>query len=89
MKSIQSKAFLLQLGIHLGYHLLKLGKLPNYLGVTRDNKFFVELNQVDYDSCPGKNFKQCSNFLRVFQIPEPTCSSALFMNRFEHMQCQV
>ena len=69
----------------------QIRKLPNYLGVTRDNKFFVELDQVDYDSCPGINFKQCSNFLRVFQNSEPTCSSALFMNRLDHIheKCDI
>ena len=69
----------------------QIRKLPSYLGVTRDNKFFVELDQVAFDSCPGTNFKQCSNFLRVFQNLEPTCASALYMNRLDHvhMQCSI
>ena len=37
-------------------------KLPSYLGVTRDNNFFVELDQVAYNSCPVTNLKLCSNF---------------------------
>ena len=69
----------------------QIRKLPSYLGVTRDNKFFVELDQVSFDSCPGSNFKQCSNFLRVFQSSEPTCTSALYMNRLDHVhkQCSI
>ena len=69
----------------------QIRKLPSYLGVTRDNKFFVEVDQVAFDSCPGTNFKQCSIFLRVFQNLEPTCASALYMNRLDHvhMQCGI
>lgn len=69
----------------------QIRNLPSYLGVTRDNKFFVELDEVVFDSCPGTNFKQCSNFLRVFQTTEPTCSSALFMNNLDqvHAQCKI
>ena len=69
----------------------EIRNLPSYLGVTKDNKFFVELDQVVFDSCPGTNFKQCSNFLRVFQTTEPTCSSALFMNSLDqvHAQCEI
>ena len=65
--------------------------LPAYLGVTQDNKFFVELDQAAFESCPGNNFKQCSNFLRVFRSSEPTCSSALFNHEIDniHSQCKV
>ena len=34
----------------------QIRKIPSYLGVTRDNKFCVELDQVAFDSCPGTNF---------------------------------
>ena len=78
-------------GLFPNVSFTQIRDLPAYLGVTQDNKFFVELDQTTYNACPGNDFKTCSHFLTVFRNTQPTCSSALFMNNIDtiHELCRV
>ena len=60
-----------------------ISDLPPYLGVSTDNKFYIEIDDVTFQACPGTMLKRCQSTLKISESTQPSCASALFTNDLE------
>ena len=57
-----------------------ISDLPPYFGVTTDNNFYTEIDEVTFQACPGTFLKRCQSTLKISESSQPSCASALFTN---------
>ena len=57
-----------------------ISDLPPYFGVTTDNNFYTEIDEVTFQVCPGTFLKRCQSTLKISESSQPSCASALFTN---------
>lgn len=58
----------------------QLTNIPDFLGVSQDRTFFVQLTTKQFSSCTSASLIQCSEVLPLIEKTEPTCTAAIFLN---------
>ncbi len=58
-------------------------KLPQYLALSTDKNYFIEISHEVYESCLGSPIKQCKNSLAIRTSNIPSCALSIFNDNME------
>ena len=54
--------------------------MPPYLGVSTDNKFYIEIDEVTFQACPGIYSKDVRALFKFQKTPSQVVATTLFTN---------
>ncbi len=65
------------------HHMTQVRGFADYLGISRDRNFFIELSQDQFERCFGGNVKQCTRMHAERPIEKYSCAVALYEDNLE------
>ena len=68
-----------------------IDNVGQYIGISDDSKFYIELSSEFYGKCQGDSVKYCADSLPVMDRNTLTCTAAIFLNeaKMAHEKCRV
>ena len=59
----------------------KIGKLPDYFALSKNNEFYMEMDQFQLNHCVGHmRYRICDPYMVQISTQQPKCSLSLFRN---------
>lgn len=65
---------------HDSHQFSRLTNIPDFLGVSQDKNFFVELTTAQFQTCTSASLMQCHEVLPLIKRQDMTCTAALFLD---------
>ena len=80
------KVYSTPMPVHNDTGATKVIELPHYFAAQVSNDWYQELSHTDFESCIGTGFKDCPQTFTLRHWQNPTCTSALYFKKKDHIE---